>query len=184
MASLAFLRTAPALALLGAACALTGCQAFSREDPRPCPQVRIDAATAEMTRFRPGPGRDITDIELTGRVTGYEGTCSYDKTGVTVEMVLSFAIGLGPAASSRDTRFDYFVALPNFYPQPAAKQTYEVATTFPPNVDRVVVRDEKVRVRIPLDAGASAADQDVYVGFQLTGEQLDYNRSRRPGTPS
>ncbi|WP_242390512.1 hypothetical protein [Pararhodospirillum photometricum] len=160
-----------------------GCSAFSREEPRACPQVRVDAATAGLTVFRDGPGRDLTDVELQGSFAGYEGTCAYGKTGVTVEMVLSFAVGLGPAAATRESTFQYFVALPRYFPEPAAKRVYTVGVSFPANVDRVIVRDEKLSVHIPLEPGATAEGQDVYVGFQLTPEQLEYNRSHPSAAP-
>ncbi|ABC23847.1 conserved hypothetical protein [Rhodospirillum rubrum ATCC 11170] len=173
-------RVLSALAVL-AVLAASGCSAFQKPEKRGCPEVRIDAATADLTRFRAGPGRDVTDITLTGEVAGFEGTCSYDKTGVTVEMFLSFALELGPAASGRAADFEYFVALPSFFPSPAAKKTYTASVVFPDNVNRVRFRDEKVVIRLPLKEDENAAGEQVYAGFQLTRDELRYNQEHNTG---
>lgn len=166
--------------LVGGVLGLAGCSGvFSREDPRACPKVRIDATTAQVTLFAPGPGRDITDQILTATVTGLEGTCSYDKTGVLANMNVTFEVDLGPAApASRQASFTYFVALPDYFPAAGAKQVYTVAVTFPPNVNRIVYRDEKLSVRLPLNEGETAGNKTVYVGFQLTADELRFNRDK------
>jgi hypothetical protein len=158
--------------------ALAGCGAFQAEDKRKCPEIRFDAATSDLTRFRPGPGRDVTDITLTGEMAGYQGSCQYDDEGVTVEMYLSFSMALGPAATDRATDFQYFVAIPQYFPAPSAKSIYTARAEFPNNVNRVRYRDEEVAIRIPLDKDESAAGLEIYVGFQLTPDELRYNQSK------
>lgn len=171
---------APAVLLaLGLAVLAGGCSAFRGEDPRACPTVRIDAATADFTRYRPGGGKDVTDVVLTGEVAGYDGSCTYDDEGVTVDMVLSFSLGLGPAATGREGSFRYFVALPDYYPNPRAKSVFETAFVFPDSVNRVRYRDEEVSLRIPLASETeSAAEREIYVGFQLSPDEYRDNRRR------
>lgn len=159
--------------------AVAGCGAFTREDPRACPNVRIDATTAQVTVFAPGRGRDVTDQILTATVTGLEGGCSYDKAGVYAEMNVTFEVELGPGAPpSREVSFSYFVAMPDYFPAAGAKQVYTIAVKFPPNVSRVVYRDEKLSVRLPLGEGETAAGKNIYVGLQLTEDELRFNRNR------
>jgi hypothetical protein len=69
------------------------------------------------------------------------------------------------------------VAIPAFYPKPAAKQVFQVSFKFPEgNINTMMVRDEEVRITLPLGADQSSSDVPVYVGFQLTSEQLNFNR--------
>ncbi|MBE1236252.1 hypothetical protein IHV25_01095 [Phaeovibrio sulfidiphilus] len=163
---------------------LGGCNAFVTEDGRACPHVRIDAATAQLVQFGPGPGRDVTDERLSARVLVPEGGCAYDSSGVTVDMNVSFQLELGPAArDGREAAFEYFVAIPEFYPSEAAKQVYPVSVRFPDSVDRIVYRDERVEVRLPLEAGEDASGLDIYVGLQLTEGELRYNQARSARQP-
>ncbi|MCF8482333.1 MAG: hypothetical protein K9H25_18055 [Rhodospirillum sp.] len=157
---------------------LAGCGAFQADDKRKCPEIRIDASTADLTRFSPGPGRDVTDITLTGELAGFEGNCQYDDTGVTVDMYLSFSMALGPAAVERVADFQYFVAIPQFFPDPSAKQVYSAHAEFPSNVNRVRYRDEEVAIRLPLNLDESAAGTEIYVGFQLSPDELRYNQTK------
>lgn len=162
---------------LALALGLSGCSAFQAPDPRTCPPVRFDAATATFATYGPG-GKDITDLVLSGRITGYEGTCTYRDDGVTVDMYLTFALDLGPAARSREARFQYFVALPDLYPAPQAKRVFDASLTVPDGLARVRYRDEEISLFIPLAEGESAAALPVYVGFQVSADQLDDNRRR------
>ncbi len=177
-------RGAAALALLGA---LGGCGIFDKkEPPAPCPQIRIDRDTAQLTRFT-GSGTDLTDTLVTAEVLGYTGTCKVKADAHEVEMALNvtFQATVGPATpaqpdGSRRQRFSYFVALPDFYPHPAGKQVFEAEVVFPPNVNQVRYRDGEVTLRIPLTKSVSSGDVRVYLGMQLDRDQLEFNRRQQP----
>ena len=99
---------------------------------------------------------------------------------VEAKFKVLFAITRGPAMPGPQGHFTYFVALPAFYPSPAAKQTLAVDFVFPEgNVTTMMVRDEEVVVALPVPTRRAAGDQAVYVGFQLSPEQLEFNRSNR-----
>ncbi|MGE4529271.1 MAG: hypothetical protein AB7D00_12965, partial [Rhodospirillaceae bacterium] len=136
---------APVLGVaLVTAFALGGCSLFKdKEPPPPCPTVRIDRDTAQATQFR--GGSDITDLVMETEILGYTGECTVDKKTNSVEMTLSvaFQAKLGPAAGPGDKNgerrqsFQYFVALPDFFPHPAGKQVFTAEVPFPPNVNQV-----------------------------------------------
>jgi hypothetical protein len=52
---------------------------------------------------------------------------------------------------------------------------------FPGNLTRVALRDDDppVTVDIPLPAGRAATDYQILVGFQLSPDELEYNRRRQ-----
>lgn len=177
-------RPTSAAAVLLPLALLAGCEnVFQQPERRPCPPVRLEATTSEMTRFRPGPGRDLTDVVMTAELTGYQGACEYgdDDNTVRVELQLGFRAALGPAAESRRQSFDYFVAIPRFLSDPAGKQVFGTELEFPENVDRVRYAGEEVSVTVPVGEGESALDYPVYIGFQLTPAQADYNRTKGLG---
>ncbi|WP_299441303.1 hypothetical protein [uncultured Rhodospira sp.] len=171
--------------LVGLGFLLSACSnaVFKREETRPCPPVRLEASTAQLTQFRPGPGRDLTDVVLEADLTGYQGACQYDDDEgvVRVDLTLSFAAALGPAATERRQAFAYYVAIPRFYPDPKGKQVFETAIAFPEGTDRVRYAGEELSLELPIAESGTAEDLPVYVGFQLTPEQMEYNRAQGAG---
>lgn len=178
--------TAAALLAIGLPVLLVGgcTDVFKREERRPCPPVRLEASTAEMTRFRAGPGRDLTDVVMEAEITGFQGACQYADEGdsVEIELVLGFAASLGPGADSRTQTFRYFVAVPRFFPDPAGKKVFETTLTFPDGIDRVRYGGEELTITVPVDPAEGAMAMPVYIGFQLTEEQIEFNRTQRSGS--
>ncbi|MEO5374459.1 MAG: hypothetical protein H7840_09285 [Alphaproteobacteria bacterium] len=180
--------------------ALTACSSSGekkRTAPLVCPHVAIDRATATLTRFREGPGRDITDVELEGEIIGFDGDCAFSPTGsgVDVTLMVRMSATRGPAARDPYAEVEYFVAVttappppksPDGSPQPPDqtqdrrilnKEVFKVGTSFPPGINTVRYRDEEIELKIPIPPETSAAAYEVFVGYQLTRDQLDYNRS-------
>jgi hypothetical protein len=161
--------------LLGAG----GCGAFgSSERNPPCPKVFIAGETADLTRFRSGAGRDITDIEFEAEVAGYTGSCTYTDKKLTVELDVSLQIARGPANASRSVELEYYVAVPKLFPSEAGKRVFPVSVAFEANQTRTRYIDPLV-VEFPLAQKAEGPSYEVYIGFQLTREELEFNRNRR-----
>lgn len=163
---------------------LTACSSLgiTEEAPPVCPDLRIDRDTAEITVFN-GSGTDLTDLRFEASIADINGDCDFEEAdegeGGTVHATFNvlFAVSRGPAMDTQEGHFTYFVALPSFYPADAAKQTLPVDFTFPEgNVTTMMLRDEEVEISIPVDSPTAAADIPVYVGFQLTRAQLEFNR--------
>lgn len=169
--------TAGGVVALVAACSSIG----PSEPPPACPTVRLDRDTAAATQFT-GGGQDITDTAFRVELLGYGGDCEYDDEDVTVTLVPQFGIERGPAAPAGAARgsFEYFVAIPSFYPSPAGKQVFPLGFTFPdPVTPRIIIRDEPVTITIPRAPGESLADEEIFLGLQLSPAQLDFNRRSR-----
>jgi len=174
------LSSALAVVPLGLLAACSG--VFEQAEERPCPPVRLEASTATLTAFRPGQGRDLTDVELEAEIVGYQGECQYDDEdgSVTVDLALGMTAALGPGATERVQAIRYFVALPRFYPSEQGKQVFEASLAFPENIDRVRYVGEELSINVPMDPDDSALDYPIYIGFQLTPEQVEYNRTQQP----
>lgn len=147
----------------------------------PCPSVRVDSTTARLTQFKEGAGRDITDVAYQAEVVAYQGECAFSDEGVEVKMDLDFAIASGAAVKKGPASIYYFVAVPQLFPDPVGKRVFQLRHDLPatPGV-REKVRENDLRIFIPLKKDEPAAAYDVYVGLQLTNEQLDYNRTPKP----
>lgn len=175
-------RTFTLAAIAASAVALAGCGSFSSSEktkPRVrCSNVLLERSTADLVAFRPGPGRDLTDVMYEAQFTGYTGDCSVARDGSSITLTVqpTFAVTRGPAWPGGTQQISYFVAIPAFYPAPEAKKIYSVPFSFPEGTaTSVVLRDEKVTLQVPVPEGGTQAPP-VYLGFQLTPDQLEYNR--------
>jgi len=166
----------PALSVLAMGVALAGCSSLAKTEPPPCPPVYILSDTSHITKFRPGAGRDLTDVEFEAEIVGFKGECGYDAKGANVDLSISLDVKRGPAAAARDVTLSYFVAIPKFYPADEAKAVLVTPVTFPEGVESVRVTDEGVRMQIPLKNRELIDQYVVYLGFQTTPEELEQNR--------
>jgi hypothetical protein len=166
-----------AIALALAALVVSAC---TDETSPPCPSVRVDSTTAKLTKFKDGPGREAADVAYQAEVVAYGGECVFSDEGVEVRMDLDFAVATGPAVTARREAIYYFVAVPQLFPKPEGKRIFQIRQELSakPGV-RERVRENDLRIFIPLQKNEPAASYDVYVGLQLTNEQLEYNRGPR-----
>jgi hypothetical protein len=165
--------------LCGSALALSGCKMFVKEDPPPCPRVSILADAASLTRFRPGPGRDITDIELQAKVADYHGACQYDKEARRMNLVLrvGFDVQKGAALGEGKRSLRYFVSVPTFWPHEGAKKVLTTEVEFPAHQELVHVVDKDVELDFPVRNVKELERYEVFIGLQLDEAELQYNRA-------
>ena len=143
-----------------------------------CPKVLILGDAGTLVRFKPGPGRDITDILLEARIANFIGGCEYTKEGVEVRLRVLIAVERGAASRDSAISFEYFAAIPEFLPRPEGKRILPVRGEFPENLPRLVYQDE-IDMFIPLADNATGPEKEIVLGFQLSPAELEYNRSTR-----
>jgi hypothetical protein len=164
--------------LLALALFTTGCgQALDRGPPPRCPPIFILKDAGSLTRYKPGSGRDITDVLFQAKITDFQGVCDYNRKRTEVEIGLNLVFDLlrGPANRDRKAAFRYFVAIPRFYPAPQGRNIFSVGAEFAGTSTRHRARDE-ITIKIPLDAKRPLEDYAIYIGFQLTPKELEDNR--------
>jgi len=167
-----------------AAAALTvllhGCGVFATpEVTPPCPRVAVLADAARLIKFRPGPGRDLTDVDFEALIGGVDGTCSYDRrrSHVDVDFVIEMEVSRGPANGSRQAPVEFFVAVIDPNQNILGKETFTSNVRFQDNMTRVRVT-ENIAPRLPLKDIKVGGSYSVFVGLQLTAEELNYLRTR------
>jgi len=143
-----------------------------------CPNVGIlrDAATA--TAFRPGPGRDATDVQARAEILDFRGGCTYGRDGA-LDVELDVAIGAerGPALAGERLPVDYFVAIVDGAQNVLARQAFRVELDF--DGERVATAVEPLGQRIPLPSGVDGRNYEILLGFVLSADQLAWNRRGR-----
>jgi hypothetical protein len=168
---------------LAATALLAACSGGEPALAPPCPDIVVVQEIAGVTVFRPGDGRDLTDVVLDATIAGFDGFCSTDRDEgeageVEIELRLVFTVNRGPANTDRKGAYSYFVVVADRDENPLQKHIFNSTVEFPGNRNRIAPFEELV-LTIPLKAGEDGGDYDVLVGFQLTPEQVEYNRSKR-----
>lgn len=161
-------------ALLG----LSGCaQLDSRPNVGPCPMA---GALYEASRLvEVGEVERHENVAFTGAVEGVSSFCRYvGKNPIDMEIDIDFSFGRGPKAESDRKTYTYFVAVTRRDRVVIAKETFTLDVKFDKN-DTVMRRREKVAgIRIPrASETVSGTNFEVIVGFELTPEQLAFNRA-------
>jgi hypothetical protein len=119
------------------------------------------------------------NVGFTGAVEGVRGFCRYiGDNPITMEIEIDFAFGKGPKAEGDRHTYPYFVSVTRRDRLVLAKEKYAMDVSFPRGKD-IVRRTEKVDgIVIPrATATVNGTNFEVIVGFDLTPEQLAYNRS-------
>lgn len=172
---------------------LSGCDAinglFNSEpqitlDPGPvCPATGVLSDAASVTKLRPGTSPAMTrpaDIAFQALMSQAQLDCNYDRTANTLVVNVKFAVraSRGPALTGADPQLPFFVAIvdadnnvlvknvynsdPQMSGRPSATYT-ETVSNFP----------------VPLAMDRRPSDYEILTGFQLTPDELAYNRLPR-----
>ena len=157
-----------------------GC-ATNVAEQQACPVALVVQPASEVTQFLPGPGRDLTDVVLEAKLSGVDGFCEFDleqdgSGDVAVEMQVVFEAARGPANETRSGEFTYFVALVDKDKNVLRKPLFDAALEFPANASRIRFADD-ITVDFQLQQGEPAVDYEIWVGFQLTEDEVEYNQS-------
>ena len=153
-------------------------------DPRPCPVVATLGDAETITHFIDGPGRDLTDLDFTGRINNLKGKCFYEidsDTGEGVARVTvntEFKIVRGGGNKTRQANFEYFVSLVDDTGTILDKLIFPYTAEYWKKRTFMIASDDPVELTIPLSGGRVGTDFRIYVGFQLSQEELDSNRGK------
>ena len=160
--------------------ALAGCSSTSNLPPTNCPRITILQDGADLTRFVPGSGQDLTVMVADARIRGLNASCDYARGGraVNAQITVGFEVERGPAARG-PVSLPWFVIVTEAADETVIqRRAYEMVVTFPPNVSRSATTAPPVRMTFPISEGRRITDYNVRVAFQLTEEELAYNRRR------
>jgi hypothetical protein len=158
------------------ACAV-GKKLDSRPNVGPCP---VAGALYDVSRLvEVGEPERHENVGFTGEIEGVRGFCRYvGKDPITMQLEIDFAFGRGPKADGDSKTYTYFVAVTRRDRNVLAKEDYAVDVKFAKGAS-VVRRTEKIDgIVIPrATETVSGTNFEIITGFELTPEQLAYNRS-------
>lgn len=154
----------------------------SSEEPPECPQVSVPPDVSTITRFIEGFGESLIDIDFTAEITEVKGECTYKATtdsgygSVEIKIITKFAINRGAANTSRRADFDYFISVLDSNKEVLDMQPFTFSAEYSGNRLKIKKSSSPVKLSIPLISDQTGQDYFVYVGFQLSQRELEYNR--------
>ncbi len=170
----AFLPLTPVLLLVLTACA----DLLANGPKKPCPHLSILGDAAQVTYFREGAGRDLRDVRSQARFGTVVSECKVDQGKVVTRTAIEIVADRGPVASETSGRFAFFVALIDPAERILAKEVFATPLEFDRDRRRSGVV-EQIEQRFTLRSGEQAVQYGILIGFQLSREQLEYNRKNR-----
>ncbi len=146
----------------------------------PCPRVSILADASELTQFKSGAGRDVTDVEYHGKITEVDFSCAIDrkKDQIIAKADIWIEVEMGPAAPLSNPDFQVFLALTEAGEQIIDKSLFSLRVNFKDNARRAVARQKIKNIKFPMNGPVPVEGHDVFIGFQLTPAQVSYNRTK------
>ncbi len=149
-----------------------------RRNVGPCPLMGVLYDNARLVDFAAPDNERYANIEFTGEMQGVRGLCRYvEADPITMSIDIEMAFGRGPAATSDRQTYRYWVAVTRRGIAPIEKAYFDVDVRFPRG-EAVVRHTESIeRIVIPrATPDLSGENFEILVGFELTPEQLQFNR--------
>ena len=122
----------------------------------------------------------FTNIEYTGEIVDVRLFCRYAESNpVRAEVEIDFAFGKGPLGTETTHDYTYWIAVARRSGKVLNKERFVVRADF--SDGPVTGASELVqKIIIPrADDSVSAANFEVLIGFELTDEQLQFNKEGR-----
>lgn len=143
----------------------------------PCPVAASLYEASRVVEIK-GPERH-ENVQFTGAIEGVRGYCRYIGTNpITMEIEVDFAFGKGPAAETASKSYPVFVTVTRRDKNVLAKERFNIDVAWPAGKDVVRYTETIPGIVIPrANDTISGSNFEVFVGFDLTPEQLAYNRS-------
>jgi hypothetical protein len=154
---------------------LAGCS--SSPKPQMCPSAGIIAPAASLTTFKQGMHDDPTGELYTVGITNVKTDCTLDADNGTTDstLALRFKAKRAPSPGAADYRVPYFVAVV-LDGKVLAKRDIWANFGFAAGNATTVFDDEVASTVINLENGKKPYEYEIVVGFQLTHDQLEYNK--------
>ena len=166
------------LILVAASLGLIGCSTINSvvgiKKPPPCPYAASLNNADRLVRFT-GAGHDLTDVAFDAKIAKITGDCGVNENLISVTMKIDFVAQRGQALSGDQAPFSYIVAILDPAGQVIARQVFATGIVFSGKPRAGI--SEELDQEIPLQAGYRAQDYQIYVGFELTKDELAYNRT-------
>ncbi len=129
-------------------------------------------------RFVKGSANGPSDVSFRTKMNSISGNCEVDEKLITMELAVSMQALRGPANTKGEADFAYFVAILDKDKKVLTRTKFPMIAKFKRDETKLDF-SEAVTVTIPKKKEAMPEDYMVYMGFEMTPEELAYNRNRQ-----
>jgi hypothetical protein len=142
----------------------------------PCPFVKILYDAARYVELEGGQP-SAAAVGYTGEIEGVTSGCAYQgDQPITVDFNVLFSLGRGPQAEGDARTYRYWVAVTERNRAVLSKEYFDLPVDF--DGQRTTQVEQQQRVIIPrAEASTSGANFEVLIGFDVTPEMAEFNRS-------
>ena len=157
---------------------LGSCASSDEENAGPCPNAFALNDAARVVEFR-DPGVETFDnVAYTAEIQAVRTFCRYIKDRpINADVEIEIGFGRGPAADDRRHTYNLWVAVTRTDVAVLDKETRPIQISFSGDEDRVYRLEEINNIVIPrAEEGTSGSNFEILVGFDVTPEQLQFNR--------
>jgi hypothetical protein len=142
----------------------------------PCPFVKILYDAARYVELEGGQA-SAAAVGYTGEIEGVTSGCAYQgDQPITVDFNVLFSLGRGPQAEGDARTYRYWIAVTERNRAVLSKEDFDLPVDF--DGQRTAQVEQQQRVVIPrAEATTSGANFEILVGFDVTPEMAEFNRS-------
>jgi hypothetical protein len=140
-----------------------------------CPHSEVVSELGAINEFSNPAAPTPENLVIRATISGLKSACTFGEKSMTVDIKVAFEAALGPQAATRSAAhiYPFFVAVIAPNGDILAKEIFTAPLTFSGNQGSYF---ESLRQIIPVYNPEQGPRYKVLVGFQLTQEQLAYNR--------
>jgi hypothetical protein len=159
------------LALLVASCS-------SEKKIQFCPSWSSVLDAYVVTQFKPGAAQNPANALLTAKIVNVDGKCSFDKAGkhADSDIDVSFVATRPSAGDAATYTVPYFVAVTQGA-RVVTRTVRSVTFSFDAGKTTATAEEDVDDIKLVTDGTNKPYDYQILVGFQLTKEQYEYNKT-------
>ena len=184
------MRRLPLLTLLLLSMPLAGCQTLGLSSPSPdelvadtgpiCPSTAVLSDAVIVTKLKPGTLASVpnpANVAFTAEMSQAKLDCNYDRSQNKLSVDINFAVkaARGPAATGTDPQVDFFVAIVDADNNIISKIVYHGKPDMAGRTTNIYTQSVR-NFAVPLGMDKRPYDYEILTGFQLTPDELAYNR--------
>jgi len=179
LSAFSLISAASAALLLSGCASVRNTLAEPDPNPGPCPNALTLYDAHRLVEIN-GDTMAYANVGFTGEVLNVVSECLYtdrDASPIEMAMAVQLAFGRGPAAQGDTKTYELFLAVTRTDRAVVHREVFPITVTFEPGEDRVEIIEEFSEISIPrASPTTSGANFEVLLGFELTDEQLEFNR--------
>jgi len=141
-----------------------------------CPSISVLSDATRLTQLQNGR------IDLKAEIRSPSLTCSVQAGKAKSRLSFSVKSAIAPTSDVTTRTVPYFVAIIS-EGKVIGKEVFQLALPFTGAKRKMTVKEYVDRIDIPIAADKSADDYAITIGFQLTEEQVEYNRTASVSQP-